>query len=47
MDYVQLLVNRCGTKLKEETSQGAASRSTVKPEDDWIIHGIVSGLKEP
>lgn len=47
MDYIQLLVDRSGTELEEETSQGAASRSAVEPEDDWIIGGIVPGLKEP
>lgn len=47
VDYVQILIDRCGAKFEEETSQGTASRSPIEPKDDWIILRIISRLKEP
>ena len=44
---LKLLVDRRWSKLHEETSQGGAAGAAIKPEDDRIVLGIVSGFKEP
>ena len=36
-----------GTKFEEKTRRGAATRATIKPQDERCIFWRVSGLKEP
>jgi hypothetical protein len=47
VDGLNILADRAGSELKEKTSQGRASWSTVQPENDGVSLGVVSGLEEP
>lgn len=47
VDGLDVLTDRAGSELEEKTGQGRASWSAVQPEDDGVILGVVSGLKEP
>lgn len=40
-------IDASGAELKEETGQRRAARSTIQPEYNWVILGIVARLKEP
>jgi hypothetical protein len=44
---LDVLVDRRWAELEEESGEGRAPRATIKPEDNWVILGIVPGLEEP
>lgn len=47
VDGLDLAVDRAGPKLHEEASKGGASGTTVQPEDNGVVFGVVARLEEP
>lgn len=47
VDDLDVVVNRGRAQLEEETGQGRAARAAVEPEDDGVLLGVITRLKEP
>lgn len=47
MDRLEILTNGSRTKLKEQSRQRRTSGTSVQPQNNGIVLGVVSGLEEP
>lgn len=47
IDELNLLVDRSGSQLKEESSERRAAWAAVEPKNDGVILGVIAGLKKP
>ena len=44
---LELLVDAGWAELEEETGERRAAWTTIQPEDDWVVLGVVARLEEP
>jgi len=47
VDRLDVLADGAGTKLEEQSSEGRAARTTIQPQDDGVILGVITRLEEP
>jgi hypothetical protein len=47
VDRLDVLADGARTKFEEQSSEGGAAGTTVQPQDDGVILGVVTGLEEP
>jgi hypothetical protein len=47
VDGLDILADGAGAKFEEQSSEGRASRTTIQPQDDGVILGVVTRFKEP